>query len=82
MRHKNLNGSSLHVAKTSTGLTSPVGVQTPTVIGQIYTDTSNNTLWVATGLTNTSWIAISGGLVVSTSAPSNPILNSLWVDIS
>ena len=39
-----------------TGSGSPVGVVTPTAIGQFYSDFTNGVLWQATGLTNTSWI--------------------------
>ncbi len=43
---------------TLTGNGSPVGVVTPTVTGQIYTDQSTPGLWESNGLTNTSWIQL------------------------
>ena len=61
MLHSRLDGNNLHVAKTSTGLVSPVGTQLPTVIGQLYTDTVLGTMWVATGLTNADWESINVG---------------------
>jgi hypothetical protein len=42
---------------------SPVGVVTPTVIGQTYSDKANPAavnFWVSTGLTNTSWYEVAG----------------------
>ena len=59
--HSHLTGSNLHISKTSTGSVSPMGVQTPTVIGEMYSDTTAGTFWVATGLTNVSWKQVSGG---------------------
>lgn len=38
-----------------TGNGSPVGVLTPTRIGEQYTDTLTGNRWASTGLTNTSW---------------------------
>ena len=61
MLHSRLDGNNLHVAKTSTGLVSPVGTQLPTVVGQIYTDTVLGTMWIATGLTNVDWKSINVG---------------------
>lgn len=57
--HKNLKGQDLHDAKFSTGITSPVGIFTPDVIGLGYFDTVLSQLWLSTGLTNVDWIAIS-----------------------
>jgi hypothetical protein len=37
------------------GVGSPVGVITPVVVNQFYRDTAANSLWQATGLTNTDW---------------------------
>ena len=61
MDHAHLTGKNLHISKTSTGSISPMGIQTPTVIGEMYSDTTAGTFWVATGLTNTSWKQVSGG---------------------
>jgi hypothetical protein len=38
-----------------TGSGSPVGVVTPTSVGQLYTDTTTPGEWLSTGLTNASW---------------------------
>ena len=38
------------------GVGSPVGVTTPTVVNQFYRDTVGNTLWQSTGLTNLNWM--------------------------
>lgn len=59
-KHSLLTGNNLHISKVSTGNASPVGVQTPTVIGELFADITNDMLWVSIGLTNTDWSAISG----------------------
>lgn len=40
------------------GAGSPVGTATPTIIGQTYLDTTENNLWMSTGLTNTNWVEL------------------------
>jgi len=43
------------------GTGSPVGVVTPTSIGQLYTDQNvPHSVWQSTGLTNTAWDQIIG----------------------
>jgi len=37
------------------GSGSPVGVVTPSCAGQFYSDTTNDVLWQARGLTNADW---------------------------
>ncbi len=37
------------------GVVDPIGVVTPTCLGQFYTNTVFNSLWQATGLTNADW---------------------------
>lgn len=37
------------------GSGSPVGVVTPTALGQFYSDTTNDTLWQAFGATSADW---------------------------
>lgn len=50
-------GGGASVSNTiSTG--SPIGVATPTAIGQFYTDTDGPTVWQAIGLTNADWTQI------------------------
>lgn len=65
-KHSLLTGSNLHISKTNTGSVSPVGVQTPTVIGEMYADTTSGHLWVATGLTSSDWIQSSNGTSTGT----------------
>ena len=38
MKHSELTGQDLHRAKSNTGFVSPVGIITPTVVGELYTD--------------------------------------------
>lgn len=38
------------------GAGSPVGVRTPDAVNQFYRDTTGNTLWQSTGLTNLDWL--------------------------
>lgn len=61
MFHKDLKGQDLHVARSTTGSGSPVGVVTPNVIGLIYTDLSSGSIWVSTGPSNTEWILVTTG---------------------
>ncbi len=44
--------------KNTSGYGSPMGVKTPDCENQFYRDKTNNNLWVSTGLTNTSWLAL------------------------
>ncbi|HRZ18941.1 MAG TPA: hypothetical protein P5136_02700 [Methanofastidiosum sp.] len=60
-RHCQLVGNNLHISRVTTGIVSPVGVQTPTIIGELYADTVHDIMWVATGLTSADWNAVSGG---------------------
>jgi|SRR5271157_597900 len=69
MLHKNLTGENLHISKTSTGNYSPIGIQTPTTIGEIYTNTSTGSIWVATGLTSSNWKQASGSSTLVFHAP-------------
>ena len=55
MKHSELTGQDLHRAKSNTGFVSPVGIITPTVVGELYTDFSTNIVWIATGLANGDW---------------------------
>ena len=57
---------------------SPVGVVTPDQIGQTYRNTSNDDIWMSTGLTDTDWVQIfptvipvTGGLVLTDQAASD-----------
>lgn len=59
--HKDLVGADLHIARTATGNGSPIGSVTPGVIGQEYFDLVGLVLYVAVGLTDTNWEAVSGG---------------------
>lgn len=43
------------------GAGSPVGVNVPKFIGQLYHDTTNDEYWRSTGLTNADWVFIGGG---------------------
>ena len=61
MKHKNLSGDNLHIGRANSGASSPVGVVTPSIIGEFYWSTAASTLYVSTGLANTNWVVGSGG---------------------
>ena len=45
------------------GSGSPVGVETPDYVGQLYTDTDTpSNVWVSLGLTDTDWLMVAGNL--------------------
>lgn len=50
-----LNAATI-AARPLTGAGSPVGVATPTYVGQFYTDLAGTQLFQASGLTNVDWI--------------------------
>ena len=54
--HKDLTGEDLHIARSNYGSGTPVGSITPSIIGEFFFNTDDETLWVSTGLTNTDWI--------------------------
>lgn len=56
MLHKDIVGADLHIARALTGAGSPVGSVTPGIIGQFYFDTTNKTIYTATGLTSADWV--------------------------
>ena len=58
--HASLIGNDLHGARAFTGTGSPVGVRTPGIVGELYFDTVAQATWIAYGLTNTSWVGITG----------------------
>ncbi len=61
--HANLTGANLHAARSLSGTGIPVGSVTPTIIGELYLDTTagSETLYVSTGLTTTDWVSTGGG---------------------
>lgn len=61
MKHRELVGDNLHIARSMVGTGSPVGSVTPTIVGQFYIDDVTNALWRATGLTAVDWAQVSGG---------------------
>jgi hypothetical protein len=61
MLHKDIIGDDLHIARSRTGTGSPIGSVTPSVAGEIYTDLTSKIIYVASGLTNTSWTSVGSG---------------------
>lgn len=59
--HSNLTGNNLHISRANSGAGSPAGVQTPTIVGEFYWDTTNDRLYAATGLTNNDWVLAGSG---------------------
>jgi len=57
--HSQLVGDELHIARTFVSTGNPNGVVTPTIIGEFYWDSTNNLLYVAESLLNTSWVSSS-----------------------
>lgn len=57
---KNSGGGT--VCASLSGAGSPVGIHSPSFIGQLYHNTTNDTYWRSTGLTNADWTQISGGV--------------------
>lgn len=47
-----------NVGAPLSGSGSPVGVVTPSVVGQTYFDTAGPGFWVATGLTSANWLQL------------------------
>jgi hypothetical protein len=54
----NLSAAASSGNTTLTGSGSPVGVVTPVAVGQLFTDPTTPGLYVANGLTNTSWVQL------------------------
>lgn len=61
MQHKDFSGNDLHVAKANTGSGSPVGVKTPSIKGELYTDEATGTIYTGLGTANTNWISNGSG---------------------
>jgi len=61
MFHKNLTGQNLHIARSNAGVGSPVGVVTPTILGELWWDTLAKQLWVSTGTGINDWIIACSG---------------------
>lgn len=63
----------------STGTTKPS--TTPTAVGELYVNTVDKVAYFATGTSAvTDWRQIN--ITVSASAPTDPAINDLWVDIT
>lgn len=58
--HSALVGANLHIGRANSGAGTPIGVVTPTIVGEFYYDTLGGSLFVANGLTNVDWVAQSG----------------------
>jgi hypothetical protein len=58
MFHSDLIGDNLHIARSNSGIGSPVGVVTPGIVGEFWFDIAAGQLWTADGLTNTSWVPV------------------------
>jgi len=59
--HSQVVGDELHIARTFVSTGNPNGVVTPGIIGEFYWDSTNNLLYVAESLLNTSWVSATEG---------------------
>jgi hypothetical protein len=64
--HKDITGDDLHIARAAQSVGSPVGVVTPTILGELYSDSASGQLWFSVGLTNADWVSVTGGAGAST----------------
>lgn len=50
--------NSLGFSSAASGVGSPVGVVTPTFVGQLYEDTLNSVFYQSTGTTSADWVLL------------------------
>lgn len=65
------------LASDLSGTTDPTGVITPSYVGQLYVNTSNNKVFAAKGTSNTDWLLLNArGITDFSGLESNYVLNT------
>lgn len=65
--HKDLDGEDLHIARSDVGLGPPIGVVTPSIVGQLYYDLAGKQMYIAVDqgtlgfLTDQDWEILGAG---------------------
>lgn len=69
-RHRTFTGPALHIARSNRAAGIPTGALIPTVPGEFYLNSSTTpeSLWIATGLTATDWLQLTGPGVLTAAA--------------
>lgn len=79
--HKNLKGTDLHGSKVDFGTGTPIGVRLPTVIGELYFDIINKSLYIAIGKKSEDWTLVSTEAILSHTHSNKQVLDKISVEL-